>query len=70
MEPITVYKGYTAKVEFDPDEQKFHGRVEAIRDVVTFQARSVEEVQGMFEEAVDDYLALCALATGIRMGAH
>jgi len=47
---IRCYRGFTAFVHFDPDEQVLHGRVEAIRDVVTFQASSVEEVQTTFEE--------------------
>jgi predicted HicB family RNase H-like nuclease len=54
------YKGYTASVEFDPDEMVLHGRIDNIRDVVTFQADSVGQLQSAFEEAVDDYLDLCA----------
>ncbi|HSU17422.1 type II toxin-antitoxin system HicB family antitoxin [Longimicrobium sp.] len=53
------YEGYTATVEFDSDEMVLHGRLENIRDVVTFHASSVDEVQPAFVEAVDDYLALC-----------
>jgi predicted HicB family RNase H-like nuclease len=53
------YKGYTATVEFDSDEMVLHGRVDGIRDVVTFQALSTDRVQPAFVEAVDDYLTLC-----------
>jgi len=53
------YKGYTATVEFDADEMVLHGRVDDIRDVVTFQASSADRVQPAFVEAVDDYLVLC-----------
>src|SRR5262249_25288672 len=31
-----------------------------MRDVVTFQGKTVEEVQQAFQDSVDDYLAFCA----------
>lgn len=54
------YKGYTATVEFDPDEMLLHGRVDNIRDVVAFHAESVSDLQNAFQEALDDYLDLCS----------
>ena len=53
------YKGYTGKVDYDPDANILHGEVLGIRDVVTFQAKSVDELQKAFRESVDDYLAFC-----------
>ena len=54
------YKGYRGKVEFDAEAGLLHGEVLGIRDVVTFQGTSVEEVEQSFRESVDDYLAFCA----------
>ena len=54
------YKGYTGKVEFDDEAEIFHGEVIGLRDVITFQGRTVDEVKGAFRESVDDYLAFCA----------
>src|SRR5438874_247658 len=54
------YKGYLARVEFDEQADLFHGEVINIRDVITFQGRSVEELRQAFEESVEDYLALCS----------
>ncbi len=54
------YKGYTAKVEFDADAGLLHGEVLGIRDVVTFQGKSVREVEKAFHDSVDDYLTFCA----------
>ena len=54
------YKGYIGKVEFDEDAGLFHGEVINIRDVVTFEGRTVEELRQAFEESVEDYLAFCA----------
>jgi predicted HicB family RNase H-like nuclease len=53
------YKGYAAKVEFDADSELLHGEVLGIRDVVTFQARSVQQLRKAFRDSVDDYLAFC-----------
>lgn len=56
---ILKYKGYTGIFEFDPEARLFHGEVAHIRDVVTFQGRSVDELEVAFKESVEDYLALC-----------
>ena len=53
------YKGYFAKVEFDPEDHIFVGRVIGIRDVVGFHGKSVSELEAAFAEAVDNYLAAC-----------
>lgn len=54
-----TYKSYEAIVEFDADAGIFHGEVINLRDVVTFQGRSVDELKRAFAETVDDYLAFC-----------
>ena len=54
------YKGYTGRVEFDDDADLFHGEVIGLRDVITFQGRTVDELKGAFHDSVDDYLAFCA----------
>jgi predicted HicB family RNase H-like nuclease len=54
------YKGYTGHVEFDDEAGLFHGEVLDTRDVITFQGRSVDEIEAAFRDSVDDYLAFCA----------
>lgn len=54
------YKGYTGRVEFDDEAGLFHGEVIDLKDVVTFQGRSVEELENAFRESIDDYLEFCA----------
>ncbi len=51
---------HTGHVEFDDEAGLFHGEVLDMRDAVTFQGRSVEEIETAFRESVDDYLAFCA----------
>ncbi len=54
------YKHYQARVELDDDAKILHGEVLNIRDVITFQGKSVEELQQAFEDSVNEYLAYCA----------
>ena len=53
------YKGFVATAEFDDEAEVFHGEVLCIRDVVTFQGRSVDELKKAHEDSVDDYLEFC-----------
>ena len=53
------HKGYTATVEYEPDDRVFHGRVNDISDVVTFEGASVDELEAAFRNAVDEYVAFC-----------
>jgi predicted HicB family RNase H-like nuclease len=54
------YKGYIGKVEIDEEAGILYGEVINVRDVITFEGTSVDEVQKAFRESVDDYLAFCA----------
>lgn len=54
------YKGYIGKVEYDDHAGIFHGEVINLRDVITFQGETVEEIRQAFRESVDDYLEFCA----------
>ncbi len=53
-------RGYLARIEFDEEANMFHGEVVNIRDVITFQGKSVEELKRSFQDSVDDYLEFCA----------
>lgn len=53
------YKGYTGHVEYDDEAKIFHGEVLGIKDVVTFQGTTVNEIEREFKNSVDDYLAFC-----------
>jgi len=53
------HKGYVGRVEYDDEAGLFHGEVLDLRDVVTFQGTSVEELEAAFRDSVDDYLEFC-----------
>ena len=53
------YKGYSGNVEYDDEAEIFHGEVIALRDVITFQGKTVDEIKQAFRDSVDDYLDFC-----------
>jgi predicted HicB family RNase H-like nuclease len=54
------YKGYIGKVDIDEEAGILHGEVINIRDVITFEGQTVEELRKAFEDSVEDYLEFCA----------
>lgn len=50
------YKGYVADFTFDEKLELFLGRVSNIRDVVTFQAKSIENLRYAFKDAINEYI--------------
>lgn len=57
-----TYKGYSARIEFDEEDEIFAGRIAGINDVVGFHGESVAELKTAFREAVDDYIETCSHA--------
>lgn len=53
------YKDYIGHVEYDDEARIFHGEVVGLRDIITFQGKSVEELEKAFKDSVDDYLNWC-----------
>ena len=59
MKDLMKYKDYFGSVHYNDDDRIFHGRVEFIRALVSYEGTDVESLRRTFEEAVDDYLELC-----------
>ena len=57
---MIAYKGYQAAILFDHEAEVFHGEVVGTRDVIFFEATSVEELKKEFQFSIDDYLSMCA----------
>lgn len=57
---VMNYKGFSATVEFDPDDLILVGRLTGINDVVGFHADSGPALVDAFHEAVDDYIETAA----------
>ncbi len=55
-----LYKEFIGTVHFSAKDSVFYGKVEGINDLVTFEGDNVQDLKTSFEEAVEDYIALCA----------
>ncbi len=53
------YKGYIGHVTYDDELKILHGDVIGLKDVITFEGTSVEEVENAFRDSIDVYLDLC-----------
>jgi predicted HicB family RNase H-like nuclease len=53
------YKGYSAHIEQREEDGCLVGHIAGITDIVGFHADTAPELQAVFEEAVEDYLATC-----------
>lgn len=53
------FKGYFASVEYDAEAKIFHGEVIGLKDVITFQGTTVEQIEEEFHNSVDDYVTFC-----------
>jgi len=53
------YKGYFGKVEYDSDAKIFHGEVIGLKDIITFQAKTVDDLEKAFKDSINDYLEWC-----------
>lgn len=60
MKDFMQYKDYYGSVHFDDEELVFHGKIEFIRALVNYEATNARGLRRAFEEAVDDYLEMCA----------
>ncbi|MEM6264683.1 MAG: type II toxin-antitoxin system HicB family antitoxin [Bacteroidota bacterium] len=60
MKDKLIFKGFIGSVQFQAEDEVFFGRIEGIADLVTFEGESVHGLKKAFEEAVEDYLELCA----------
>ena len=53
------YKGFTARVEYDGEDEVFVGRLLGLRAVVSFHANTVAKLKREMHVAVDEYVASC-----------
>ena len=59
MKDVLSYKGFIGSVHFNAKDRVFHGKIEGVDDLVTFEGKSVDELIKAFHEEVDDYIDLC-----------
>lgn len=53
------YKGYKSFLDGVNNNGHYYGHIDGIKDVITFQADRLEDVEQAFKDSVDDYLDWC-----------
>lgn len=53
------YKNYLGAFVYDEEADLFHGRVLGLRDVVTFEGRSIDELKTALADSIEDYPGFC-----------
>ena len=53
------YKGYIGSVEFSEEDCVFHGKVQGIRALISYEGSTAQELIDDFHTAINDYLELC-----------
>lgn len=56
---VMTHKGYTARIDYDNEDNILVGRLTGIRDIIGFHADNVADLHAAFVEAVEDYLEAC-----------
>ena len=59
MSDMLEYRGYLGSVRYSDEDEILHGRLEFIRDLVTYEGQDAGTLKRAFREAVDDYLEIC-----------
>ena len=59
MSDMLEYRGYLGSVRYSDEDEILHGRLEFIRDLVTYEGQDAGSLKRAFREAVDDYLDTC-----------
>ncbi len=60
MSTILEHRGYIGSIEYSDEDEIFFGKLEFIRDLVTFEGADAKSLKAAFHDAVDDYLETCA----------
>lgn len=53
------YKRHIGQVVYDDEAKIFHGEVVVLKDIITFQGKTAEELEQAFKDSIDDYLSWC-----------
>lgn len=57
---LLKYKGYTGSVDYSEEDNCLYGKVLGMsKDTITYEGQDVNELRQDFEEAIDDYIAMC-----------
>lgn len=53
------YKNFSGSIEFDLESKVFYGKLLYMRDLVTYEAPTIKELEHEFQISIDEYLETC-----------
>lgn len=59
MNELMEHKGFKARVQYSADDEVFFGRLIGIDDIVTFEGKTVRELQRAMKDAVEFHIEVC-----------
>jgi len=59
MSELFKYKDYSGSIDTCVVDKCLHGEILFIKDVITYEADTVAELENEFQAAVDDYIVAC-----------
>ncbi len=59
MSSMMQHNGYIGSVQYSDEDEVFHGKLEGIRDLVTYEGTDVVSLKEAFREAIQDYIQTC-----------
>ncbi len=59
MNDVFHYKGYVGSICYSQADDVLYGKVLGIRSLISYEGDTIKSLKKDFEEAVEDYFALC-----------
>ena len=59
MNDVITYKGFIGSVHFASEDRVFYGKVEGINDLISFEGKTVDELEEGFKYMVDEHIKDC-----------
>ena len=59
MKDVITYKGFIGSVHFASEDRVFYGKVEGINDLISFEGKTVVELEEGFKYMVDEHIKDC-----------
>jgi predicted HicB family RNase H-like nuclease len=59
MKDFLEYRGFIGSVHFSAEDKIFHGKIEGINGLITFEGSTVDELETGFHYMVDEHIKDC-----------
>ena len=59
MKDVITYKGFIGSVHFAAEDRVFYGKIEGINDLITFEGKTVNQLEEGFKYMVDEHIKDC-----------